>query len=146
MICKTIPEILGESRGLLLLVISDADEVAGRAEWVPGDVEPTRAGEELVGVLAGLLSGYRPTFRNSLNLKWAESRVSLTVVLMVMVFDDADVLIETEDGAGKYTAEPTLFCKKYPIPRIKEWDFSIYTKKIVRKICEYSKLLLSLQA
>ena len=35
--------------GLLLLVVIDADEVAGRSEGRPGDVEPTGAGEELVG-------------------------------------------------------------------------------------------------
>ena len=47
---KTIPEILGESRGLLLLVVAEADEVAGHGGGVPGDVEPGRAGQELVGV------------------------------------------------------------------------------------------------
>ena len=39
---------------MLLLVIPDADEAAGRSEGVPGDVEPICAGEELVGVLARL--------------------------------------------------------------------------------------------
>ena len=38
----------------MLLVVPDADEVAGRGEGVPRDVKPTRAGEELVGVLARL--------------------------------------------------------------------------------------------
>ena len=38
----------------ILLVVPNPDEVAGCAEGVPGDVEPAGAGEELVGVLAGL--------------------------------------------------------------------------------------------
>lgn len=32
-----------------LLVVADADEVAGLAGGIPGDVEPAVAGEELVG-------------------------------------------------------------------------------------------------
>ena len=35
----------------MLFIISDADVVAGRREWIPGDVEPAGAGKELVGVL-----------------------------------------------------------------------------------------------
>ena len=34
----------------MLLVVPDADIVAGCGEWFPGDVEPAGAGEELVGV------------------------------------------------------------------------------------------------
>ena len=49
---KTIPGILGESRGFLLLVVPDADEAAGRGEGVPGDVKPVGGGEELVGMRA----------------------------------------------------------------------------------------------
>ena len=37
----------------MLLVITDADVVAGRAEGVPGDVEPGGGGQQLVGVVAG---------------------------------------------------------------------------------------------
>ncbi len=37
-----------------LLVVADADVVARRLEGIPGDVQPTVAGEELVGVLADL--------------------------------------------------------------------------------------------
>ena len=33
----------------LSFVVSDSDEVPRRAELVPGDVEPVRTGEELVG-------------------------------------------------------------------------------------------------
>ena len=47
---KNIPAIPSELRGLLLLVVAEADEVAGLAGGVPGDVEPAGAGEELVGV------------------------------------------------------------------------------------------------
>ena len=39
---------------MLLLVVPDADEAAGRGEGVPGDVKPGGGGEELVGVLARL--------------------------------------------------------------------------------------------
>ena len=35
---------------MLSFVVTDADEVAGRCEGGPGDVEPAGAGEELVGV------------------------------------------------------------------------------------------------
>ena len=42
------------SRGLLLLVVADADEVSGDAEGSPGDVEPAVSGEELVGQVVGL--------------------------------------------------------------------------------------------
>ncbi len=45
----TIPEIHGESRGLLSLVVPYPDIMAGRAEGRPGDMEPAGAGEELVG-------------------------------------------------------------------------------------------------
>jgi len=45
----TIPEIHGESRGLLSFVVPYPDIVAGGTEGRPGDVEPTIAGEELVG-------------------------------------------------------------------------------------------------
>ena len=34
---------------ILLLVVPEADEVSGRGEGSPGDVEPARGGEELVG-------------------------------------------------------------------------------------------------
>ena len=47
---KNIPAIPSELRGLLLLVVAEADEVAGLAGGVPGDVEPAGAGEELVAV------------------------------------------------------------------------------------------------
>ena len=40
--------------GYLLLVVIDADEVAGWSEGRPGDVEPAGAGEELVGQGVGL--------------------------------------------------------------------------------------------
>ena len=33
----------------MLLVVPDADVVAGNAEGTPGDVEPAGAGQELVG-------------------------------------------------------------------------------------------------
>ncbi len=46
---KSIPEIHCESRGLLLFIVPNPDEVAGLAGGVPGDVEPAGAGEELVG-------------------------------------------------------------------------------------------------
>ena len=36
---------------MTLLIISDSDKVAGWGDWVPGNVEPAGAGEELVGVL-----------------------------------------------------------------------------------------------
>ena len=52
LLCKTIPGIHGESRGLLLLIVPDADEAAGRGEGVPGDVKPVGGGEELVGMRA----------------------------------------------------------------------------------------------
>ena len=42
------------SRGLLLLVVADADEVSGDVEGSPGDVKPAVAGEELVGQVVGL--------------------------------------------------------------------------------------------
>ena len=42
--------ICDESRGLLLLVVTEADEMAGGAEGSPGDVEPAVAGQELVGI------------------------------------------------------------------------------------------------
>ena len=45
----TIPEIHGESRGLLSFVVPYPDIVAGGTEGRPGDVEPAGAGEELVG-------------------------------------------------------------------------------------------------
>ena len=48
---------MGESRGILLLVVPDADEVAGWGEGIPGDVEPTIAGQELVGEGVGLQEG-----------------------------------------------------------------------------------------
>ncbi len=38
---------------LSYIVVIDPDEVAGRGEGIPGDVEPAMAGEELVGVLTG---------------------------------------------------------------------------------------------
>lgn len=34
-----------------LFIIVDTDIVSGWAEWIPGDVEPAVAGEELVGML-----------------------------------------------------------------------------------------------
>ena len=40
-----------KSRGLLLLVVVDADEVSGLSIRLPRDVEPAGAGEELVGIL-----------------------------------------------------------------------------------------------
>ena len=48
---KSIPEIHCESRGLLLFVVPNPDEVARLGEGVPGDMEPAGAGEELVCVL-----------------------------------------------------------------------------------------------
>ena len=38
----------------ILAVIAEADEVAGLGERIPGDVEPGGAGQQLVGVGAGL--------------------------------------------------------------------------------------------
>ena len=38
---------------LFLFVIPDSDEVAGWGEWVPRDVKPAVASQELVGVRAG---------------------------------------------------------------------------------------------
>ena len=38
----------------LFTVVPDADEVAGRGEGRPGDVEPAVAGEQLVGALIRL--------------------------------------------------------------------------------------------
>ena len=38
----------------MLLVVADADIVAGRTEGSPGDVEPAGAGEELVGMFTCL--------------------------------------------------------------------------------------------
>ena len=56
---KQSPQFLGELRGLLLLIVADADEVAGGAERVSGEVEPVGAGEELVGVFPGAEEGYQ---------------------------------------------------------------------------------------
>ena len=39
---------------IVSLIVIDPDEMAGRGEGVPGDVEPAAAGEELVGELPGL--------------------------------------------------------------------------------------------
>ena len=41
-------------RGFLLLVITNADVVAGRAEGIPGNVEPAIASEQLVGMFTDL--------------------------------------------------------------------------------------------
>ena len=46
--------ILGELRGIMSFVVADADVAAGRSEGVPGDVEPARASQQLVSVLATL--------------------------------------------------------------------------------------------
>jgi len=35
-----------------LLVVSNPDIVSGLREWLPGDVEPVGAGQELVGIFA----------------------------------------------------------------------------------------------
>ena len=52
---KYIPAILSELQGCsFLLVVAEADEVAGWGEGSPGDVEPARGGEELVGEGVGL--------------------------------------------------------------------------------------------
>ena len=50
MIHVVLNHICDESRGLLLLVVTEADEMAGRGEGRPGDVEPAGAGQELVGI------------------------------------------------------------------------------------------------
>ena len=50
MIHVVLNHICDESRGLLLLVVTEADEMAGRSEGRPGDVEPAGAGQELVGI------------------------------------------------------------------------------------------------
>ena len=44
----------GSLCALLLFVVTDTDEVAGWAEGCPGDVEPTVAGQKLVGQGIGL--------------------------------------------------------------------------------------------
>ena len=49
-LCKNIPAILSELRGYLLLVVTDANVMAGSGEGRPGDVEPAGASEELVGI------------------------------------------------------------------------------------------------
>jgi len=41
-------------RGVLLFVVPEADEVAGVGEGRPGDVEPAGAGQQLVGIVAGV--------------------------------------------------------------------------------------------
>ena len=50
LLCKTLPAIPNELWGVLLFVISNADIMAGYAEGTPGDVHPSRASQELVGV------------------------------------------------------------------------------------------------
>ena len=52
--CKNIPATHSELWGYLLLVVVDADEVAGWTEGSPRDVEPARTSEELVGKGVGL--------------------------------------------------------------------------------------------
>ena len=52
---------------LILLVVADADLAAGRAEGRPGNVEPARAREQLVGVLALLQE-----VDEALELLWVE--------------------------------------------------------------------------
>ena len=47
---KTIPVIQSDLRGVLLLVVSYSDKVAGGGEGRPGDVEPAGAGQQLVGI------------------------------------------------------------------------------------------------
>lgn len=47
---KNIPEIHGESRGYLSFVVSNPYVMPWCSKWFPGDVEPTIAGQELVGV------------------------------------------------------------------------------------------------
>ena len=45
--------MIGGMRGYLLLVIPYPNVVAGRGEWIPGDMEPAVAGQELVGEVVG---------------------------------------------------------------------------------------------
>ena len=53
--CIISPRFNCESRGLLLLVVTEADIMAGRGEGTPGDVEPAVAGQELVGILLNVI-------------------------------------------------------------------------------------------
>ena len=39
---------------IFLFVIPDSDEVAGEGEWIPGDVKPAGAGQQLVGQIVSL--------------------------------------------------------------------------------------------
>ena len=50
---KTIPVIQSDLRGVLLVVVSYPDKVAGGGEGRPGDVEPAGAGQQLVSIRAG---------------------------------------------------------------------------------------------
>ena len=50
---KTIPVIQSDLRGVLLVVVSYPDKVAGGGEGRPGDVKPAGAGQQLVGIVAG---------------------------------------------------------------------------------------------
>ena len=42
---------------LFLFVIPGSDEVAGEGEWIPGNVKPARAGQELVIQIVSLEEG-----------------------------------------------------------------------------------------
>ena len=66
-------------------------------EWTPGDVEPTIAGEQLVGELVGLLHGYFCVLMNSSNVKCLLS----FVCSMIVAFNDFDVLVEPEDATSQ---------------------------------------------
>ena len=43
LMCKTLPAIPSESRGVLLLVIPNPDIMSGNTKGVPGDMEPAVA-------------------------------------------------------------------------------------------------------
>ena len=51
LLCKTLPAIPSESRGVLLLVIPNPDIMSWGGEGIPRDMKPAIAGQELVGVL-----------------------------------------------------------------------------------------------
>lgn len=86
--------------GLLLLVVIDADEVAGRSEGRPGDVEPTGAGEELVG--------------KDLGFQERDQSLKLVGGFGADVGSAALKVLGVLDTANEYTVEPTPLCKNIP--------------------------------
>ena len=52
-ICKFYLKKVNVGGLYALMVVIDPDEMAGRGEGIPGNVEPAVAGEELIGELPG---------------------------------------------------------------------------------------------